>query len=119
VPSKQGPGDVADVVLGYDSVASIQSGLRNFGSIVGRYANRIAFGKFQIDDQSYSLPLNNGPNHLHGGPQGFCDKVFTVHSTAVHSDRAEVSLTYTSPDGEQGCMYLIRFIVFFCIQVSF
>jgi aldose 1-epimerase len=95
VPDKNGKMD--DVVLGYDSIQGYYNGKAYFGCVVGRYANRIAKGEFQLDGQTYSLAKNNGPNTLHGGLKGF-DKV-------VWSGKQEdsvVTLTYTSKDGEEG-----------------
>lgn len=67
-------GTVADVVLGYDDAASYEAHPNYFGVTVGRYANRIAGGRFVLDGKAYQLPQNNGPNSLHGGGKGF-DKV--------------------------------------------
>src|ERR1043165_8894499 len=67
-------GKFEDVVLGFDSLSSYIKDSPYFGAIVGRYANRIARGKFTLDGKEYSLPVNNGPNSLHGGDRGF-DKV--------------------------------------------
>lgn len=67
------------------------------GATIGRYANRIAKGKFTLDGKEYSLPVNNAPNHLHGGPAGFHTKVWNVFRT----NRDEVSLTAFSKDGEE------------------
>ena len=65
-------GKMADVVLGYDSLDEyLNDNSTHFGSIVGRYGNRIAGGKFSIDGKSYQIPINNGKNALHGGPMGF------------------------------------------------
>ena len=90
-------GNFTDVVLGYDSLASYEASNPYFGAIIGRYGNRIARGKFTLDGREYSLPVNNGPNHLHGG-DGY-DKVFWEIS---QHNSSSVQLTYRSPDGEQG-----------------
>ena len=100
VPSKAH--GATDVVLAYDSLAAIQGGLRNFGSIVGRYANRICAGKFSLDGVEHSLECNNGPNHLHGGPSGFYSRVFDKVSTSVTAECATLVLRYDSADGEEG-----------------
>lgn len=94
-------GTVADVVLGYDSLSSYVAGSPFFGALIGRYGNRIGKGKFSIDGTHYTLPVNNGENHLHGGPQGF-DKVFWNIEEVSSTDGASVKLTYRSADGEQG-----------------
>ena len=90
-------GKLDDVVLGCDSVKKYIEQTAHFGGIVGRYANRIAHGTFQLDGHTYSIPKNDGDNALHGGPQGF-DKV--LWSAKPIADGIE--LTYTSKDGDQG-----------------
>ncbi|HSG67873.1 MAG TPA: aldose epimerase family protein [Bacteroidales bacterium] len=94
-------GTTADVVLGFDDLQSYLDGHPYFGSIVGRYGNRIAKGKFTIDGTEYSLATNNGPNHLHGGIKGF-DKVVWEAKTKSYPDSAMVVLKYNSPDMEEG-----------------
>src|ERR1043166_1086711 len=64
-------GKLADVVVGYDDLASYVERPNQFGGTVGRYANRIAHGRFTLDGRTYQLALNNGPNSLHGGQKGF------------------------------------------------
>jgi aldose 1-epimerase len=76
VPDRQG--GFVDVVLGYDSAGEYAADKRYFGALVGRYANRIARGRFTLDGVEYSLPINDGPNHLHGGPRGFHCREWTV-----------------------------------------
>lgn len=90
-------GKLDDVVLGCDSVEKYIEQTAHFGGIVGRYANRIAHGTFQLDGHTYSIPKNDGDNALHGGPQGF-DKV--LWSAKPIADGIE--LTYVSKDGDQG-----------------
>jgi aldose 1-epimerase len=90
-------GKMDDVVLGYDSIQGYYQGKAYFGCVVGRYANRIAKGEFQLDGQTYTLAKNNGPNTLHGGLKGF-DKVVW----SGKQEGAAVTLTYTSEDGEEG-----------------
>ncbi|MGD0835497.1 MAG: aldose epimerase family protein [Polyangia bacterium] len=99
VPDRQG--HPRDVVLGYDDLAGYAKDKDFFGSIVGRYGNRIAAGKFELDGKSYQLDLNNGPNHLHGGSDGFYKKLW--RSEAVKGKNGPgVKLTYVSKDGEEG-----------------
>ena len=94
-------GQMGDVVLGYDTLAEYIKESPYFGSLIGRYGNRIAKGKFVLDGQEYSLAVNNGPNHLHGGLIGF-DKV-VWQARAYESDQGPaLELTYLSPDGEEG-----------------
>src|SRR6202050_3267131 len=90
-------GKLDDVVLGYDSVDQYIAQTPYFGAIIGRYANRIAHGSFQLDGKTYSIPKNNGDNALHGGIRGF-DKV--VWGAKQIPDGVE--LTYVSKDGDQG-----------------
>lgn len=99
VPDREGK--KSDVVLGFEDLQSYIDGHPYFGCIVGRYANRIANGKFNIDEKEYTLAQNNGINHLHGGIKGF-DKVLWDVSTKRLVDSASVRLHYTSPDGEEG-----------------
>jgi len=100
VPDKKGVKD--NVVLGFDSLSSYQSGHPYFGSLVGRYGNRIAKGKFVLDDIAYSLAVNNGVNHLHGGIKGFDKQVFRVDTAWSAMDSAVLELSYLSPDMEEG-----------------
>lgn len=94
-------GELADVLLGYDDLAGYLARPDFFGVTVGRYANRIAGGRFAVDGQSYQLPLNDNGNTLHGGGKGFDKQVWKVES--VRSDPCpQVVLSYSSPDGEAG-----------------
>jgi aldose 1-epimerase len=90
-------GKLDDVVLGCDSIEKYEAQTAHFGGIVGRYANRIAHGSFQLDGHTYSIPKNDGDNSLHGGTRGF-DKV--VWQGKQISDGVELS--YVSKDGDQG-----------------
>jgi len=90
-------GKLDDVVLGVDSVEKYEAQTAHFGGIVGRYANRIAHGTFQLNGQTYHIPKNDGDNALHGGTRGF-DKV--VWQGKQISDGVE--LTCVSKDGDQG-----------------
>ncbi|MCA9258381.1 MAG: galactose mutarotase [Planctomycetales bacterium] len=101
VPDRQGV--TADIVLGFDDEAGYASGdNQHFGCTTGRYANRIAAGKFTIDGKEYQLALNNGPNHLHGGPKRGLDKVDWEGESFQHECGAGVIFRYSSPDGEEG-----------------
>ena len=100
MPDKEGI--IEDVALGFDSLQGYMGDNPYFGSIVGRYGNRIAGGEFTLDGQSYPLARNNSPNHLHGGVVGF-DKVLWEASTPDNSDSpARVAFSYLSEDGEEG-----------------
>lgn len=100
VADKQG--NMADVVLGFDSLQGyLQQGVPYFGSIVGRYGNRIANAKFTLDGQTYQLAANDGPNHLHGGTKGY-DKVVWEAEEVDSGEGASLKLHYLSKDGEEG-----------------
>ncbi len=91
-------GKMADVVLGYDDVGGYEKDTKTyFGSIVGRYGNRIAKGTFSLDGKTYHIPLNNNGNALHGGPEGFSTKVW-----AGKEIPDGVEMTLVSPDGDMG-----------------
>ncbi len=95
VPDRQG--HIEDIVLGFDTLAGYLEKNPYFGALIGRYANRIANGKFELHDQIFTLVKNNGENALHGGPLGF-DK---VKWNAEPGD-SSLTLQYTSQDGEEG-----------------
>lgn len=94
-------GKFEDVILGYDDLKGYVNGDAFFGGIIGRYANRIAKGKFSLDGKEYNLAKNNDPNHLHGGTSGFDRKVWKAKSSA-DANGARLELNYASPDGEEG-----------------
>jgi aldose 1-epimerase len=97
VPDRSGKLD--DIVLGFDRLEDYLKEHPFFGAIIGRYGNRIAKGQFSLAGQTYKLAVNNGPNHLHGGNQGF-DKV--LWNVAPSPGSNTLTLTRTSPDGEEG-----------------
>jgi aldose 1-epimerase len=99
VPDRNGRS--ADIVLGYASAREYLSEPQYFGATVGRYANRIAAGRFTLDGEQYVLATNDGENHLHGGPQGL-DKVVWKVESENRGSPARVTLSYTSPDGDGG-----------------
>jgi aldose 1-epimerase len=99
VPDRHGA--LGDVVLGYDTPAEYVAGEAYFGALIGRCANRIARGRFTLDGHEHALPVNDGPNHLHGGPRGFHKVPWTVSVLPADEGRG-VRLAYTSADGEQG-----------------
>ena len=94
-------GHLGDVVLGFDSLEDYIQKSPFFGCLVGRYANRIAGGKFTLKGIAYTLAQNNGPNHLHGGLTGF-DKVIWQAETAIDDQQVSLRLHYRSQDGEEG-----------------
>ena len=87
-----------DVVLGYDRLSDYETRDGYLGAVVGRYANRIAKGRFSLNQTAYSLAVNNGPNHLHGGIVGYSYRVWTVEELTGQ----KAVLTLESPDGEEG-----------------
>lgn len=95
-------GNFADIVLGYDSIMEYIKGNPYFGAICGRYANRIANGKFVIDGTEYQLSVNNGTNHLHGGEDGFSNQVFYMGEVVMADDCQSVELQYKSIHSEMG-----------------
>lgn len=98
---KNKKGKIEDVVLGYDSLEEYVNDNSFFGAIVGRYGNRIARGKFNLDGKEYNLDINNGKNHLHGGNKGFF-KVLWHAEPFVNEPGVSLKLSYISKDGEQG-----------------
>lgn len=87
-----------DVVVGFDSLQGYFNSTETYyGAIVGRYANRIAKGKFSLNGKTYQLAINNSPNHLHGGPKGFNNQVWKVEAAINNS----IQLSYFSKDGEE------------------
>lgn len=100
VPDKNGK--LADVCLGFDNLEAYLAGHPFFGCITGRVANRIAKGRFTLNGKDYSLFINNGPNSLHGGKEGFDKKLWTVMSQVDGPGFVGVKLHYTSKDGEEG-----------------
>jgi aldose 1-epimerase len=73
-----------------------------FGALIGRYANYIAGGRFDLGGHTYEIPINNPPNTLHGGPEGFDKRIWTVQPLVTSGDEVGASLRYTSADGEEG-----------------
>jgi aldose 1-epimerase len=99
VPDKSGK--MGDVVLGFDNVKSYEEAGPFIGCLPGRYANRIAKGMFTLDGKTYALPLNNGPNTLHGGFKGYAKRVWESDA-GMTPDGPAVRLTLVDPDGSEG-----------------
>ncbi len=101
VPDKDG--NMGDIALGYKDSDSYKGDGACMGKIAGRYANRIALGKFELDGKHYQLAINNPPNHLHGGPNGFQNKIWEI---IPNSDKAQncsrVEFAMKSEDGDEG-----------------
>lgn len=104
VPDKDG--NMADVVLGYPDPMSYFADGPCAGKVPGRYANRIAKGHFTLDGVEYTLPVNNGPNHLHGGPEGFQNKIWESRGHDGY-----VEFMYYSEDGEMGYPGAVKAVV--------
>lgn len=97
VPDKNG--NMANVIQGHDNIKDVVESPEPFlSTLVGRYGNRICKGKFTLDGQEYQLAINNGPNHLHGGPTGFHARVWDAEQV----DAQTLKLHYLSVDGEEG-----------------
>ena len=93
-------GRLSNIVLGFPDLESYEThnGNCHFGALIGRFANRIAHGRFTLDGQTHQLPVNNAPNTLHGGPNGFGRRLWSLD--ADPDDAGAVILTLVSPDGE-------------------
>ena len=95
VPGRDG--QIRDVALGYDNVPQYENNDAYVGAVIGRYANRIKAGRFQLNGREYQLAVNSPPHHLHGGPGGLHTRVFDVEC-----GRDSIILRYDSPGGEEG-----------------
>ena len=100
VPDRDGAVD--DVVLGYQDLDTYLSDPFFMGATVGRIAGRVGQGRISVEGQSYTLPINDGPNHLHGGPEALNTKLWDATLIARENGAASLLLTYCSPHGEQG-----------------
>jgi len=103
-----------DIVLGYDTLEEYETRPAYLGAVIGRVANRIAGGRFTMNGQSYTLAVNNPPNHLHGGTIGFSHRVWSV---AEHTP-TRVTLSLTSPDGDEGYPGTLKVQVTYELQDS-
>ncbi len=99
VPDRRG--NVANVVLRFPTLAGYLQRHPYFGSTVGRFCNRISAGRFTLDDEPYTLALNDGPNHLHGGLDGFDRAIWTAEAVR-RGESVGVAFRYLSVDGEEG-----------------
>jgi aldose 1-epimerase len=103
-----------DITLGFDSLAQYTKGGAYFGALIGRYGNRIAKGKFNLEGKTYTLAVNNIGNHLHGGIKGFDKVVWDALST--DGDEPSLKLIYTSKDGEEGYPGTLNVTVVYTLQ---
>ena len=99
--AKDRDGNYKDIVLGFNDLSEYESSSPYFGALIGRYGNRIKEGKFNLDGVEYTLAVNNGENHLHGGLKGF-DKVIWDIEEDVNESSASLVLSYLSNDMEEG-----------------
>lgn len=99
-----------DIVLGFDDLEGYLTRSPYFGTVVGRYGNRIAGGRFTLDGTTYQLATNNGPNHLHGGRVGFDKHLYAARAVSA-SGGVGVRFSLTSPDGDEGYPGEVRFSV--------
>jgi aldose 1-epimerase len=95
-------GRLADVVLGFNNLDSYRANRAYFGAIVGRVAGRITGGRFSLEGHNYELARNDGPNHLHGGLEGFDKKVWTASPVSREDGAPSLRLSLHSADGEEG-----------------
>jgi aldose 1-epimerase len=100
VPDKNGA--LGNVVIGFDSLQKYVNDRFMRGKTIGRYANRIGGAQFTLNGQTFKLKANNGPNSIHGGPDGFSNQVFEIDSIFSWGDSAGVAFHYLSPDMEEG-----------------
>jgi aldose 1-epimerase len=115
VPDRRGR--LGNVTLGFDNLADYVARSPYFGCITGRYANRIANGRFTLDGQVYELPINNDPNSLHGGTVGF-DKHVWAATEIRDRDSVGLRLRFTSPAGDQGYPGTLRATVTYTLTRS-
>ncbi len=95
-------GEVSDVVLGFETLEEYLGDHPYFGAVVGRYANRIAGARFELDGRVYNLAANNGNNHLHGGERGLDKRLWDYEIVQSAEGSEMLLLSYLSPDGEEG-----------------
>ena len=91
-----------DVLLGYEKLTDYGTNTANFGCLVGRYTNRIAYGTFSLQGKTYRLPCNLGAHHLHGGMIGLGRRSWKLEEKKTGQEYAELSFRYRSPNGEEG-----------------
>jgi aldose 1-epimerase len=115
VPDRKG--HKANVTLGFDNLPDYVAKSPYFGCITGRYANRIALGRFTLDGTTYQLPINNAPNSLHGGTVGF-DKHIWATTPFKRNGEVGLVMTFTSPNGDQGYPGTLRARVVYTLTKS-
>lgn len=95
-------GKIEEVILGYDNLDGYLNSSPYFGALIGRFGNRIANGRFELNGEQYQLATNNGVNHLHGGIKGFDKVIWEVIDTYKTKDSIGIKLKYVSPHLDQG-----------------
>ena len=108
-------GKFADVVLGHDHLKPYLEGTAYFGALIGRFANRIASGRFKLDGQAFQLATNDGPNHLHGGKRGF-DRVIWRAEPFHSNGSASLRLACSSPDGDEGYPGTLKVVAIYTLN---
>ena len=116
VPDRHG--ELADVVLGKDSLDGYLAGHPCFGTINGRVAGRITGGAFTLDGESFQLARNHGPNHLHGGLLGLDKRVWSAEALETAAAEPSLRLGYFSPDGEEGYPGNVRILVTYTLTAG-
>ena len=91
-----------NIVAGFEDIKDYQNNPHYFGCVLGRYANRIAGGRFILDEKNILLSVNDGVNHLHGGFKGFNKKIWEINNINYFADEVSVEFEYLSRDGEEG-----------------
>lgn len=117
VSSPDREGNPAELTLGFDDLAGWESAHPYFGGTIGRFANRIAEGRFSLDGKEYSLYTNNGAHHLHGGKEGFERKIWDGFPFQ-NEQEAGVKFSRTSPDGEEGYPGNLDVVVSYALSVN-
>jgi aldose 1-epimerase len=112
VPDKNGA--MGDVVLGFDNLEQYENQSPYFGATIGRFTNRIAHGIFHIGNTRYCVPINNGPNHLHGGFRGYDKRIWDADA-AMTADGPSVRFTLLDPDGAEGYPGNVRVTVIYSL----
>jgi len=112
VPDKNGV--LGDVVLGFDNLEQYENQSPYFGATIGRFTNRIALGIFHIGNARYCVPINNGPNHLHGGFRGYDKRIWDADA-AMTADGPSVRFTLLDPDGAEGYPGNVRVTVIYSL----
>jgi len=111
-------GKLGDIVLGFDKLDGYLKGSPYFGAIIGRYGNRIGSAKFTLDGKEYKLAANNGANNLHGGIKGFDKVVWKIEKAEAKDDKAQLKLSYTSRDGEEGFPGNLKCVVTYAVTAD-